>query len=136
MVKTVFLDIDGVLNRGGNLKLGVLEPDLIQTLNEFDLNNTEFVITSMWRYLIEFEELLRIFQRSGFRGKITGCIEISDQERHIQIDEWIRRNPKSYVVIDDKTVKIRNLVKVDSRFGISLTDVKMASFILQNDLLV
>jgi len=66
-VKVVFLDLDGVLNRGA----GHFRPENVKWLNRItDRTKAHIVIHSSWRYSRTVEELRRILRAVGVSGEI------------------------------------------------------------------
>jgi hypothetical protein len=136
-VRVLFLDIDGVLNRGGfsaTAESSSLDPALVARLNVvLAATGAKLVLSSSWRYLIlggamnlaGFDYLLRT------HGVAKGCLvghTRADEEltgRGAQILRWIEEHGpvEAWAVVDD--VEIADLggerwrfVHTDPRAGL------------------
>jgi len=122
-MKTLFLDIDGVLNSGQYVnKVGKLfdnpahqmDPEAIERLNRFtDLTGVKIVVSSTWRYAFVNEpnglEMLQDCIKSyGITAEVVGMTTIdiyaATDRRGQEIAEWIDDHYQeidSFVIIDD-----------------------------------
>lgn len=122
----LFIDFDGVLNRGS----GRFEPDFVDRLNRItDQTGASLVIHSSWRWARTVTQLTYILREAGVTGLILDkcpCpifhvedrsgfqVEISDwdnfkgtiatdDERAIAIQRWLDENPTvtNFAILDD-----------------------------------
>ena len=133
-MKTIFLDIDGVLNNHTPLNNGYCGIDRERAiLFNGLLYDSELVISSAWRYLVlnkymtilGFENLL-LTHGLKCHNKVKN---ITRQDRYIgepreeQIKDYIILHKiKDYVVLDDLDLKIDNFYKVNN--GLTEEDIK------------
>jgi hypothetical protein len=114
----IFTDIDGVLNPHWRKKW---DKKAISSYNklckEFDLKP---VITSTWRLNHTKEELQDVFINQGIDIKIFDYTpHLDQQDRGLEINEWLLNNKvDNYVVIDDRVFD-RNVVKCRSWIGLT-----------------
>jgi hypothetical protein len=140
--KIVFLDFDGVLNCDQSVcELGrryKFWPASIKALNEI-LTRTEarIVISSTWREHWTLSENAACLERAGVvSGRVVGKTCVSDKERGIQIDSWLKGVPyavESFVILDDKddmAMHRERLVHVDSKCGFDVKGARQAIDIL------
>jgi hypothetical protein len=110
----VFLDIDGVLNDytvydWDNEPQPLFARHCVKAFNRIiEKTSALIVISSSWRGLIHqghmsikgFEELLH---SHGVRGKVIGCTPTPNDERWMDIKQWLDEHPTGrYVVLDDQ----------------------------------
>lgn len=114
-MKTIFLDIDGVLNhelfyRGYSIhkrEMGKRNQGIRDFISEIDRGSVEIlnelikqtdakvVISSTWRISRTVDELKDIFSHFNFVGEIIGCtphFDYVDSVRGNEIRSWIRTN--------------------------------------------
>lgn len=135
-MKTLFLDIDGVLN-GHELKANNycgIEAPLVSNFNDImlDVPDLQIVISSAWRYMIicgdmtvrGFEHMLLTHGVMCY-GRIKG-ITVSDEiipNRRDQIYDYAKRHGiVDFVAVDDLQLNMPELVKTNPRFGLSKDD--------------
>jgi hypothetical protein len=132
MKKVLFLDMDGVLNKGGKQKVGVIEKDLVNILNNIANGDIEFILSSSWRYILEIEDINAILKNSGFISELNGVLDSEGETRGDQIKEWVRINGvEYYAILDDNGVEDNNLVRVDNKIGVSFQNIHSLKEVLQ-----
>ncbi len=158
-MKVVFLDIDGVLNRG----LGKLDPVLVGYLNEITFKSGAMIVVhSSWRYGHPLWRLQAMLRAEGVRGPVydvcpvprdvavkdghflvgesgwsvfRGAIKSQD-ERCIAIQRWLDEHAvESYVILDDSGalghfVGTRNFVQTRSSVGLTPEHVRVELLVL------
>lgn len=121
-MKTIFLDIDGVLNKispeyhtphkGVDGMLTMVEPELVNRLNLIvDRTGAELVLSSSWRHLKDWREVMKA---SGIVKKFLdrtpryvsaskhGTIECELIRGH-NIKDWLDEHEvEDYVILDDE----------------------------------
>ena len=143
-MKIIFLDIDGVLN---NPKTWGLRPHhkafskkCVDFFNDIILaTNADIVITSTWRNLFKFDDLIEILRSAGVAGNIidkTPSIRFHGAERGDEIARWLDRTSeevgfkiKEFVILDDDTDMghlFNYLVRCNPETGITEKEVKKA----------
>lgn len=146
-MRIIFLDIDGVLNKGlvaSNsdksdvlkvLPYGWMNKSLIANLNDVtDKTGAKIVISSAWRYksLGENQKMLKAF---GVKGEVIGQTPRLGQHsvRGNEIHAWINENKdllgvypsdfKQYVIIDDSSDMLlwqaEHFIHTDAYAGLS-----------------
>jgi hypothetical protein len=140
--KIVFLDFDGVLNCDESVcALGTrykFWPASIKALNEvLTRTGARVVISSTWREHWTLSENAASLEKAGLvQGRVVGKTCVSETERGIQIDSWLKAVPypvDSFVILDDKddmAMHRRRLVRVDSKTGLGMKDTQQAIEIL------
>lgn len=136
--RIAFLDFDGVLNSDLSVaKLGTryrFWPASISAMNHF-LRETGalIVITSTWREHWTLKENAGALERDGLMaGRVVGKTVSSGKERGLEIDAWLKSVPyavESFVILDDRddmVMHLPRLVRVDSRNGLGMAEVKKA----------
>ncbi len=145
----IFLDIDGVLNRCGNLNgTGrMFEPECTWALKwVIEKTNAAIVLSSSWRYyVLDTDEFPSSMTLSGFEFLLrthglcpfgvhpvvvgTTAKDLPDNRldgrlmRCEQIQEWIdRHKPERYVAIDDADLGMEfcEFVKTDGSVGLTI----------------
>lgn len=126
-MKTLFLDIDGVLNNHQAYANGYcgIDQHCMSNLN-YVINQTNcvLVISSAWRYMIPeamnllgFEYMLKTH---GCLGKVVGAT-IRDEDtptRENQILAYAQHLVDYWAVVDDLPLQIINFVRTDGRLGL------------------
>jgi len=151
-MKIIFLDFDGVLNRGDepNTCLRQLSPSCVKILNTLiERTNAKIVITSVWRILRTTAELRQIMVHYGFRfpGNVIDKTPRNGGRRGTEIEEWLRSysiagwsgEVEKIVIIDDDSDMepfMDRLVQTDSDTGITIEDVeKVVALLVETSLL-
>jgi hypothetical protein len=136
--KIVFLDFDGVLNCDESVcELGTrykFWPASIKALNEvLTRTGARIVISSSWREHWTLSENAAALEKAGLvRGRVVGKTCVSDKERGIQIDSWLKAVPfavESFVILDDRddmAMHRQCLVPVDSKIGFDMKGARRA----------
>ena len=118
MMKVIFLDIDGVLNKKGR----TINIDLLNILKYIlEKTNAKIVISSSWR-LGRMDKLLSTFEEHGIKERVIGTTSLfCDQNRESEIRDWVIRheNISNWVVIDDLNLKITSDKFVHIKSGIT-----------------
>lgn len=118
----IFTDIDGVLNPKFKK---VWDKKCINVYNkicsDFDLSP---IITSTWRIRYSLPQLQDIFINQGINVKIFDFTPIINDQRGLEVKEWLSLNEyDNYVVIDDKikniTPFVKNVVKCNGYIGLT-----------------
>ena len=148
MIKTIFLDIDGVLNNADTIrehKRRSIEGEergrefceySVNALNEIiKQTDAKIVISSSWRWVHETHYLRELFKKEGIIGEIidatpkwtyydTGNVKGQYNYRGEEIQAWLDKNPVDGFVIIDDTTEMCHLINklVKTRFSIGLTD--------------
>lgn len=139
-MKAIFLDFDGVLNRGGSFRPGFVEPVLVRRFSDFVSlgGDVRVVVTSMWRLRYEASKMTEILRKAGYSGPQLELLGFGDglHDRSRGILEWLDGcKPSSWVVLDDcklsPEVSDRH-VFVTSSIGLSDADVELARKILDS----
>lgn len=118
----IFTDIDGVLYSSWKKQWSKKAIDIYNRIcKDFNLLP---VISSTWRINHTIPQLQAIFIEQGITVKIHDYTPVLEQEdRGVEIDEWLRNNNWSkYVVIDDsvRTIKpyVQNVVECRGWIGL------------------
>lgn len=149
-MKTIFLDIDGVLNIISDMYTTqfdskyIAEPYQIAVLNYIMATNQniDIVITSTRRE--NMTKLKLELEQAGFiyNSRIVGATQLESKPRGRQIKEYIQDNNISqYIVLDDnihdihgidiKEIPKSNLLHVDAGVGLTHKDIWEISKILK-----
>lgn len=121
-MSVIFLDFDGVLNSSkflytpqeSDFGKSDMEPEdqiskeMVSELNRIIRETgADVVISSTWRVLFPFDDLLRFLKNAGFVGKVVGKtpIHFSYCQRGIEIQQWIDLNKfeGKFVILDDNS---------------------------------
>ncbi len=152
-MKILFLDIDGVLNRGAfstEAESTSLDPDLVRRLNALlAATNAKVVVSSSWRYMVltgamtlsGFEYLLRTH---GLRRGVVLDTTISDEAvpgRAAQIRAWLAEHPNvtAWAAVDDGDLApefgadAARFVRTDGAVGLSDADATGLRALLSPD---
>jgi hypothetical protein len=131
-MKTLFLDVDGVLNRCGASGHG-LESDKIALLKEIvDATGCGIVLSSMWRKspdavgrldaVLTAAQILWDREMTPVLDRQIGQLWVTDT-RGREIQHWLNRNPvQAFVILDDDAdmgALLPHLVKTDSFTGLT-----------------
>lgn len=135
MKKIIFLDIDGPMIPGRAFMLPEnykkratrFDPIAVALLNKILENgDIELVISSVWR-LFGYEKICETLKNNGIDTAFLHedwdtdrIYEGASSNRVAEIKKWLKEHPevKSYVVIDDKDLKIDNFVQVSYQDGL------------------
>jgi len=116
---TVYLDIDGVLNKGWSPKMHA-DRVLVRRLNR--LRDARFVLASTWRHRFGLRATVEFLKGHGFRGSIDAALPGIGET---QIERWqmCRKDAGSgrWVLLDDRAPRRSNVVR--PRRGLSKADV-------------
>jgi hypothetical protein len=130
---TIFLDIDGVLNRHvphGNGYCGIL-PDCVEHLNTIldAVPDAVIVVSSAWRYMVlkcamtcRGFEYLRLVCGVNFWNRVEGCTVLDEDVagRAEQIRAYAEKHGAfPFVVIDDIDFAMPEQVKCDPGTGLT-----------------
>lgn len=150
-MKVLFLDFDGVLvtaraqwsAKGGGGRFTEFDPVAIQFLNRLtELVDMKVVVSSVWRYGRTPAELQELLSQAGFEGTVIdktpriGRDINGEGVRGDEIKHWLGQHPEvtKYCIIDDDSdmlpEQLRNFVKTDSMWGMSLENFFLAGVIL------
>jgi hypothetical protein len=143
---TLFLDIDGVLHRRapGAEKFTAL-PQLQQSMRR--LPRLEVVISSSWREVFDFEDLVELFDED-LRDRIVGSTPVLNQDtefvRQRECEQWMRTHrppdhewlaledeqalfepgcPHLLLVSGSKGLQLEDLTRLDERLSQALARV-------------
>jgi len=150
-LKIIFLDIDGVLNcEIDNPDTRNMRHDIskrcMELLNDLiESTKSKIVISSTWRYSKSTEELQKIFEDHGFKGKIIDRTPRlgADCLRGNEILKWMKDNDSligyhsyynKYVILDDDSDMLfwqkDNYINVDGYVGLTRKICYKAAYIL------
>lgn len=138
-MNAIFLDVDGVLNSINKLKevyyktkkahSGYNYPfdeNALENLKEIVIKtNSKIIITSTWRKnRLGKMILLKKLKEYGIDDKVIGYTDVMNDNREVEIKEYLRRNPniKNFIIIDDSSKLvdlIDRLVKTDINVGLT-----------------
>ena len=143
-MKIIFLDIDGVLN---NPKTWGLRPvhkafskECVEAFNLIiESVDADIVISSTWRNMFNFDDLIEMLKGAGVAGHIIGktpSIRFSGAERGDEIARWLDRASEEagfkitkFVILDDDSdmgYLFNYLVRCNPETGITEKEVKKA----------
>jgi hypothetical protein len=121
-MKLIFLDIDGVLNSGRWLAsipykllreqdphvdrwVHMLDPAAVRLLNQIvERTGASIVVSSSWRYALDFERLVQVLRAGGVCGEIIGSTPGGKGIRGLEIEDWLNLSHLSYdafLILDD-----------------------------------
>ena len=138
-MNAIFLDVDGVLNSINKFKevyyktkkahSGYNYPfdeNALENLKEIVIKtNSKIIITSTWRKnRLGKMILLKKLKEYGIDDKVIGYTDVINDNREVEIKEYLRRNPniKNFIIIDDSSKLvdlIDRLVKIDINVGLT-----------------
>lgn len=153
-MRIVFLDFDGVLNTAPHMH--VLGSKKLQSSDEFgpffdptsvsylkqiiDETNVKIVVTSSWKYLMTYQDLLIMWGKRTLPGEIIDACPIPEgrRKRGDEIDAWLSECKEScqYVILDDMSAanfnehQLEHLIVVNPYYGIEQETVERALAIL------
>lgn len=142
MATVIFLDIDGVLNSLGHIAatrfvvneqnrdsdslsedwwVSQIDPTNMAALNHIVMETgAKVVVTSTWRIGHDLEWCQRVLKRAGFIGEVLGMTRHDNQQRGLQIQDWISTHPEIDVHItldDDLDHHMTHVIKTNPREG-------------------
>lgn len=151
-MKIIFLDFDGVMDTAYHNTVlvskglqetdeyGVIfDPMCIKNLETIiKSTRADIVVTSSWKYLMSYEELLKMWNARNLPGFITDTTPNISNHRGDEIDAWIRecKTECEYVIIDDLDSRnfnehhLPHLITVNSYNGLDEIAAKQAIEIL------
>ena len=125
-----------------------LDPDAIKLMNDLvDRSGAEVVLSSTWRTKYSPNEMTDMLKGRGATFKITDSTpvlfgKLSERiPRGKEIGEYLKKlsaQPESFVILDDyeDMLKLKtNLVRTDSRYGLTIANVNKALKILNGEIL-
>lgn len=125
-----------------------LDPDAIKLMNDLvDRSGAEVVLSSTWRTKYTPDEMTDMLKGRGATFKITDSTpvlfgKLSERiPRGKEIGAYLKkfeRQPDSYIILDDYEDMLTlkpNLVKVDSRYGLTIANVNKALKLLNGEIL-
>lgn len=135
-MKTIFLDVDGVLNFK-NLK-SKIEDCKVKLLKEIvDKTNSQIVLSSDWRYWLgtnddDISLLIRVLSEHGM--EIISSTPMTKHgyrgaEIHQWINEWQGEAIENFIILDDgddMKPYMKRLVRTDFDYGLTEKDVGIA----------
>lgn len=153
-MKIIFLDVDGVINSGNNMKRNAqlkrtcetmyFDSDCMRLLKKLVQNTgAKLILSSDWRFpdprthsichLQNFSDRLADYGL-GLTGQ-TGEARLCRDE---EISEWLQEHPEvtNYVILDDvndgfQGENHRHLVLTDEIIGLTLEDIQKAEKLLE-----
>jgi len=156
-MKIIFLDFDGVMDtpyydhvlakdrKPGSDKYGVLfDPNCVKNLKFIiDQTGADIVVTSSWKYMMSFKDLLNMWKDRGLPGYVIDVTPDPKERRNRgdEIDAWIEEcdTDCQYVIIDDLDAdnfnahQIPRLLSVDPFFGLDEETAKRAVILLNSN---
>lgn len=154
-MKIIFLDFDGVMDTAyyGHVlgKEGlpcqdefgaVFDPNCVRYLKEIiDKTGAEIVITSSWKSLMTYKELLNMWEQRALPGNVIDMTPSTPEcrRRGDEIDAWLKECNEDcqYVILDDidesnfNTHQIANLIVVKPYYGLDARVAERAINILE-----
>lgn len=119
----IFTDIDGVLNPSWSKKWNKKSVQIYNRIcTDFNLIP---ILSSTWRTNHTLKQMNDIFEQQGVIHKIKDFTPfLPNEDRGVEIDEWLRNNDwNKYVIIDDSVSGITpycsNIVKCRGWIGIT-----------------
>lgn len=156
-MKIIFLDFDGVMDtayyshvlgkegRSDNDEFGaVFDPNCVKNLKEIvDKTNAEIVVTSSWKSLMSYEDLLNMWEQRGLPGFVIDMTPSSPECKHRgdEIDAWLKecKDKCQYVILDDfdesnfKEHQLSRLVVVNPYHGLDENVAERAIKLLSDE---
>ena len=155
-MKIIFLDFDGVMDtsyydlvlhkegKPGNDMYGcIFDPYCIQNLKHIiDETGAHVVVTSSWKYLMSYKDILDMWEYRGLPGFVTD-VTPTPQERNNrgdEIDAWLNECDAEvqYVIIDDLSSnnfnehQLPRFLKVNPFWGLDEATAKRAIELLNS----
>ena len=134
----IFLDIDGVLNKGGAESMTRIDPGMLKAFCKFAKQiDAEIVVSSYWRTIqILRTRIVTALARHGLQ--VSGWTPMSRvlDPRRLEIKSYIsQHNVKNYVILDDIT-DTGDLQSnwVITRNGLTQADLDKAQKIIENQI--
>lgn len=136
--KTIFLDVDGVLNRRGTRERGPhstygVDCSLVPLFRKLiEATDAQIVLSSTWRLYPEMVTYLWRQLGEDIKARCVGMtIELWDEERGHEIQKWLDGHPEvtQFVILDDTPDMAHlmpHLIQTDSNVGLSEEDVAEA----------
>ena len=118
-MKIIFLDFDGVMDTayyahilekegcsGNDEFVAVFDPNCVECLKEIiDNTGAEIVVTSSWKSLMTYRDLLNMWEQRGLPGYVIDMTPSSSECRcrGDEIDAWLKecKEDCQYVILDD-----------------------------------
>lgn len=139
--KIIFLDIDGVLNTKDwvEKKTSWVDENKVRLLASLcDITGAKIVLSTSWREILlepdvigeesAFFKAVQLFKEYNLEILgMTPKLETREQEIMAYITS---NNIRSWVVFDDKDLKIQNLVRTDNTIGLTVEDCEKGMSIL------
>ncbi len=154
-MKIIFLDFDGVMDTAYydhirskeglpiNDEYGILfDPACVRNLKRIiDATGADIVVSSSWKYLMSYQEFLKMWKDRGLPGFVTDVTPnpVGRQNRGDEIDAWIEecRTDCQYIIIDDLEAnnfnehQIPRLLMVNPFFGLDEETAERAICLLK-----
>jgi hypothetical protein len=141
-MKVIFLDIDGVLNNSSCWSTRPISnsfaKECVEAFNDIIIEtNADIVISSSWRTLFKFDELIDILSSAGVAGNIidkTPVVRFSGGRRGDEIVRWLDRASEEvgfkierFVILDDDSDMghlMDHLIQCDPETGLTKDDAQ------------
>lgn len=141
-MKIIFLDFDGVMDTAryelilrisGRLSVDaygtIFDPECVWSLRQIiDKTGAKIVVSSSWKDLLSFEELLDMWEKRDLPGEVIGTTPytLECRNRGDEIDLWLKECQEEcqYVILDDidgsnfNEHQLERLVVVDTVKGL------------------
>ena len=155
-MKIIFLDFDGVMDTARYeliLRISgrpsvdaygtIFDPECVWNLKQIiDKTGAKIVVSSSWKSIMTFEELLDMWERRGLPGEVidTTPYTLECRNRGDEIDLWLKDCDEEcqYVILDDidgsnfNEHQLSRLVVVDSVQGLNERAAEKAIEILNS----
>lgn len=124
-MNVIFVDVDGVLNRGHGWPVAELVDLFNQTARK---SNANVVISSSWRIVRRATDVHNILKIKSILTNVIGETPIISEQhsdkgeivRVKEIRQWLKDNPvRNFAVIDDLKLDIENLFQTREDIGIT-----------------
>jgi hypothetical protein len=141
MTNLIFIDIDGVLNSEHFYHVtayhtwDLLDPSCVSLLNKLtEERRAQLVLSSDWRKTYGIKKVKEVFKKNKVKGTVIGNISLKHNKEE-GIKNYLLSLSKhlkdiNYVVLDDKDLKINNLIQTNPKYGFDFKDYKQADKIL------
>lgn len=140
-MKTIFLDIDGVLYGAGDTKLvrGMATKKILDMLYKFHKENECHIVIVSTRRMFSYErkDIDVVFKKYNFSYlDYTRRLSV----RALEIESYVKENNiNEYVILDDIDQEYssnpelnKHFIKIDSMYGLTEKDLIKARIILNN----